>query len=78
MEGVVDLAAQVRDVGLRQAPWNNIGGTILVTAVAANFEMMTRIADGTGTPLDAGTVSVSEEIRSDLGINDYTSARLPG
>ena len=45
-------------------------------AVVANFCMMTRIADSTGTPLDAGTVDVSTEIRSDLGIDSLVSARL--
>lgn len=28
------LAGVAADIGLRQAPWNNVGGTILVTAVA--------------------------------------------
>ncbi len=47
-------------------------------AVVANFHMMTRIADGTGTPLDAGTVDMSVDLRSDLGIDDLVSTRLPG
>lgn len=46
-----------------------------VAAVVGNFTMMTRIADGTGTPLDAGTVDVSEQIRADLGLDELTSRR---
>jgi hypothetical protein len=45
-------------------------------AVYANFTMMTRIADGTGTPLDAGTAAISADMRASLGLNDLTSARL--
>jgi hypothetical protein len=46
-----------------------------VAAVVANFTMMTRIADGTGTPLDKGSVDMSAEIRQELGIDDFVSAR---
>ena len=45
-------------------------------AVFANFTMMTRIADGTGTPLDAGSAALSGDLRSGLGLNDLVSARL--
>lgn len=45
-------------------------------AVSANFAMMTRIADGTGTPLDDGTTALSSDLRSELGLNDLASARL--
>ena len=45
-------------------------------AVYANFTMMTRIADGTGTPLDAGSTALSDDLRSGLGLNDLVSARL--
>ncbi|MCH2634106.1 MAG: hypothetical protein MKZ71_10870 [Acidimicrobiales bacterium] len=43
--------------------------------MSANFHMMTRIADGTGTPLDAGTVEPSAEIRDLIGVNGFTSRR---
>ncbi len=49
-----------------------------VAAVVANFTMMTRIADGTGTPLDAGSVEMSTEIRDQLGIDGLVSARHVG
>lgn len=45
-------------------------------AVYANFSMMTRIADGTGTPLDDGSTALSGDLRSGLGLNDLVSARL--
>lgn len=47
-----------------------------VAAVVANFYMMTRIADSTGTPLDEGSVAMSEQIREDIGVNQYVSKRL--
>lgn len=59
------LAAAVGDAGLVDA-----------AAVCANFNMMVRIADGTGTPLDAGTIPASEDLRQDLGLNELTSKRL--
>ncbi len=54
-----------------------MGGEAMVDAVAvsANFHMMTRIADGTGTPLDEGTNGASEEIREQIGVNDFVSRR---
>lgn len=54
-----------------------MGGDALVDAIAvsANFHMMTRIADGTGTPLDAGTVDPTEDIRAAIGVNDFVSRR---
>lgn len=45
-------------------------------AVLANFFMMTRVADGTGTPLDAGSADISEELRADLDLDQLTSKRL--
>lgn len=54
-----------------------LGGDALVDAVAvsANFHLMTRIADGTGTPLDHGTVAPTEAIRAAIGVNQYVSRR---
>ena len=37
--------------------------------------MMTRIADGTGTPIDEGTIEASEEIREQIGVNEFVSRR---
>ncbi|MEM7342055.1 MAG: hypothetical protein AAF467_25670 [Actinomycetota bacterium] len=53
-------------------------GYVDAAAICANFNMMVRIADGTGTPLDSGTAELSETVRSDLGLDDLTSARVAG
>ncbi|HEU5301347.1 MAG TPA: hypothetical protein VFW06_03805 [Acidimicrobiia bacterium] len=44
-------------------------------AVCANFHMMTRIADATGTPLDEMSDAPSEQLRADLGLDALVSAR---
>ena len=44
-------------------------------AVCANFHMMTRIADATGTPLDEMSDAPSEQLRADLGLDHLVSAR---
>ena len=67
-----DQLASVKDKLLDAA-----GVDVLIDAIAvsANFYMMTRIADSTGTPLDAGTVEPSAEIRELVGVNSFTSRR---
>ncbi|MCZ7534529.1 MAG: hypothetical protein M5T61_00375 [Acidimicrobiia bacterium] len=45
-------------------------------AVCANFQMMTRIADATGTPLDEFSVEPSAELRSELGIDSFAGRRI--
>jgi len=50
--------------------------TVDAAAVIANFHMMTRIADGTGTPLDVGTQQMSEEFRESLELNDFATKRF--
>jgi len=53
------------------------GADVLVDAVAvsAKFHMMTRVADGTGTPLDPGTDEASVGSRDEIGVNDLVSRR---
>jgi len=51
-------------------------GLVDAAAICANFNMMVRIADGTGTPLDEGTIEVSAELRQDLNLDVLTSKRL--
>ncbi|MCP3989771.1 MAG: hypothetical protein GY724_11900 [Actinomycetia bacterium] len=51
-------------------------GLVDAAAICANFNMMVRIADGTGTPLDDGTLGVSTELRADLGLDDLASKRV--
>lgn len=57
-----------------------MGGDALVDAVAvsANFHMMTRIADGTGTPVDQAAMDRTAEVRAKIGVNDYASRRQTG
>lgn len=49
-------------------------GFVDVCAVMANFCMMTRVADATGIPLDAGLGLATEKMRADTGINEFVSA----
>ena len=67
-----DQLASVKDKLLDAAGVDVLIDTV---AVSANFYMMTRIADSTGTPLDAGTVEPSAEIRELVGVNSFTSRR---
>ena len=62
----------------RAALFAELGSLALVDAagVIGNFERMTRIADGTGIPLDARMADATEEIRAALGINGFGSADI--
>jgi len=51
-------------------------GLVDAAAICANFNMMVRIADGTGTPLDKGTVEMSADLRHHLRLDELTSKRL--
>lgn len=51
-------------------------GLVDAAAVCANFNMMVRIADGTGTPLDEGTVDMSADLRDQLDLDELTSTRF--
>ena len=44
-------------------------------AVAANFEMMTRLADGTGAAMPAAAVESQAKISQAYGVADLTSQR---
>ena len=44
--------------------------------IIANFQRMVRIADGTGIALDDQLVAVTADLRDQLGINAYPTARL--
>jgi hypothetical protein len=44
-------------------------------AVASNFERMVRIADATGIPLDAPIHAITADLREDLGVDSFASAR---
>jgi|JI10StandDraft_1071094.scaffolds.fasta_scaffold98693_4 hypothetical protein len=44
-------------------------------AVVANFEMMTRVADGTGARFPAARAAQRAQLDAQLGIGGFTSAR---
>lgn len=44
--------------------------------VIAGFEMMTRVADGTGTAHPAARLEGAADVREHLGLDDYESARV--
>ena len=71
-EAADDLASARTDVEAAVGP----AGLVDAAAVCANFNMMVRIADGTGTPLDAGTVDVSTDLRSELDLDHLASRRV--
>jgi hypothetical protein len=48
-------------------------------AVIGAFNVVDRIADSTGIPLDAGLVQISQEVRADLDLARFaSSANTPG
>jgi len=53
------------------------GPAVLVDAagVAANFQRMVRIADSTGIPVDNLNNPLSQQIRIDLGLDTFSSAK---
>ena len=59
---------------------NNLAGKLGVAAmidaaaVIGNFERMTRIADGTGIPLDDMMAALTVDIRAELDLNSFSSA----
>jgi hypothetical protein len=46
------------------------------SAVMANFEMMTRLADGTGARLRPAQVEATASLREQLGVDVFPSARM--
>jgi hypothetical protein len=67
----------VRADAARQAVVDQLGHEWLVDtcAVIANFEMMTRLADGTGARLRPEQLQASVAIREELGLDAFPSAR---
>ena len=60
----------------RQALVDKMGSAAMVDAagVISNFQRMVRIADATGIPSDGPMQAMSEDLRDQLGINQYVSA----
>jgi hypothetical protein len=49
-------------------------GVVDAAAVVATFEMMDRVADATGVPLDTPVVAATAGLRRELGIDRFASA----
>jgi hypothetical protein len=60
----------------REAVRAKMGDEAVVDAagVIANFQRMVRIADGAGIPLDTPVAVATSMIRSELGLNSYSSS----
>jgi hypothetical protein len=63
--------ADARDAIVQQL---DAAALIDAAAVIGNFQRMTRIADGTGLPLDEPVTALTVELREELGINEFSSA----
>jgi hypothetical protein len=61
---------------LRSQIRSELGNEQLVDScgVIANFQRMVRIADGTGIPLDPIMMSISRDLRSELGLDSFSGA----
>jgi len=62
----------------REKVEKELGAPALVDAagVIGNFQKMVRIADSTGIPVDARTIDFTADLRQELGLNEFASARL--
>jgi len=72
--GFVDAVLRNDDVAVARASLDRAlgpGAVVDASGVIANFEMMNRIAEGTGIPVGKGSLERSEEWRSLVGIDRY-------
>ena len=71
VKGSDDELAAARDQLLAE-----LGPDCLVdaAAVVSNFERMVRIANSTGIPLDPPMNAISEDLRADLGLDEFCSS----
>jgi hypothetical protein len=76
VEAALDSPAELPEA--RAAVIAALGDAALVDAagVIGNFQRMVRIADATGIPVDADTAAVTADIREELGLNAFASARM--
>lgn len=60
----------------RAAVSEALGDAAMVDAagIIANFQRMVRIADSSGIPLDTPVAMMTQDIRADLGLNDFGAA----
>ncbi len=66
-----------RLIRARTAIAETLGPAALVDSagVAAIFQAVVRIADATGIPLEEYKAEITEDVREELGINDFPSVR---
>jgi len=64
-------------VSARNCVLKNLGpaGLSDTAAIVATFQQMVRIADGAGIPLDGLVADMTVDIRSEIGLNEFGSAR---
>lgn len=67
--------ARLADARARLADEAGEAFMVDAAAVAANFEMMTRVADGTGARLAPATAEQRTAVGVRLGVDGFTSAR---
>jgi hypothetical protein len=67
------LTADPSAAAAREAVLAELGPEGLADAagVIGNFEMMNRIADGTGIPVGTGTLARTKELRAELGLDHF-------
>ncbi|MFP6711198.1 MAG: hypothetical protein VB913_05835 [Rhodospirillales bacterium] len=51
-------------------------GMIDAAGVASLFNAIDRVADATGIPIEEAKAEMTEDLREDLGLNDFQTARL--
>jgi hypothetical protein len=75
-DAAIDPAAD--PASTREALAAAIGGdaTIDAAAVIAGFDAITRVADGSGIPLEPPKAEASAEWRARLGIDDYWTMKV--
>ena len=49
--------------------------TVDAAGIVGNFQRMVRIADGTGIPLDAPLLVLTDDFREEIGLDDFATAR---
>jgi len=73
-----DEAALVREREALRAVLSQ-GQFIDACAVIGSFNVVDRIADATGIPLDPGMVQMTAGVRAELGLNEFAAAaNTPG
>ncbi len=77
MDAAVGTAGELDAVRQELVDATDEAFMIDAAAVVGAFEMMTRVADGTGTSHPAARMGAFEPVREALGLDDYESARIP-